>query len=127
MKTAFLGFGICLILFSGCGEKKVDPAKLAEANQLITNGQYEQGITVLDALAKDSPSDEALKRSRIDAHMKYANYLMYDSPLPPKQKYPEALQNYRAVVVLDPSNQEAKGNVDLIEGIYRSMGRPIPQ
>ena len=127
MRRIIVGAGIFVVIFFGCGEKKVDTAKLAQGNQLVASGKYDQGIAILDALGKDSPSDEALKRARIEAHMKYANYLMYDSDLPPKQKYPEALQNYRVVVSIDPNNQEAKGNVDLIEGIYRSMNRPIPQ
>ena len=52
---------------------------------------------------------------------------MYESSLPPKEKYPAALKQYRFVATIDPSNAEAKQNISLVEGIYSQMGRPIPQ
>jgi hypothetical protein len=52
---------------------------------------------------------------------------MYNSPMSPKEKYPKALALYREVVKLDPTNDQAKNAVDMIESIYRQMGRPIPE
>jgi len=46
---------------------------------------------------------------------------------PRKKKYPSALRQYRLVATIDPANAEAKQNINLIEGIYNQMGRPIPQ
>ena len=118
---------LSLILASGCGEKKADPAKLDQAAKLINNKEYEKGIAILEDVGKGSPSDVAVKAARVDAHMKYANYFMYESSFPPKEKYPSALREYRLVTEIDPANNEAKQNISLIEGIYNQMGRPIPQ
>jgi tetratricopeptide (TPR) repeat protein len=118
---------LLLITIVGCGGKKADPAQIQKANEAVAKGDFENGITVLDSLAKESPNDDALKQARADAHMKYGDYLMYDSPLPPHQKYPGALKQYRIVALLDPSNQQAKQNITMIESIYNQMGRPIPQ
>ena len=114
-------------LLPGCGEKKADPAKIDEASKLIAAKDFDKGIPMIDGLAKDSPSDPTVKKAQIDAHMQYANYFMYESTLPPKEKYPSALRQYRMVATLDPSNTEAQQNINLIEGIYNQMGRPVPQ
>ena len=127
MKKMSLGTLAFLILFlSGCGEKKGDPAKIDQASKLIASKDFEKGVAMLDDMGKSSPSDEAVKKARVDAHLKYANYFMYESVLPPKEKYPSALREYRLVSAIDPANDEAKQNISLIEGIYNQMGRPIP-
>ena len=116
-----------LLFVAGCGEKKADPARIDQATKLIADKDFEKGIAMIDDLGNSSPSDEIVKRARIDAHLKYATYLMYESTLPPKEKYPSALRQYRLVATIDPANDEAKQNINLIESIYNQMGRPIPQ
>jgi hypothetical protein len=128
MLKKLLAFSILSLLFAaGCGEKKADPAKIDEATRLIANKDFEKGIAMIDDLGKSSPSDELVKKAQIDAHLKYANYFMYESTLPPKEKYPSALRQYRLVATIDPANDEAKQNINLIESIYNQMGRPVPQ
>jgi len=41
--------------------------------------------------------------------------------------YKYALADFRQVLKYDPDNDEARQKIDTIEGIYRSMGRPIPE
>lgn len=43
-----------------------------------------------------------------------------------KVKYRRALQYYREVLKLDPGNDKAKQNADVIVAIYKQMGRPVP-
>jgi hypothetical protein len=52
---------------------------------------------------------------------------MYSSPLPPGQKYPKALAMYREVLKLDPNHAEARDATKMIEDIYASLGKPVPQ
>lgn len=117
---------LCLFLVASCGEKKADPSKIGEATKLVTNKDFEKGIAMLDDMGKSSPNDEVLKKAQVDAHIKYGNYLMYESTLPPKEKYPSALRQYRMAVAIEPTNAEAKQNINLIEGIYNQMGRTVP-
>ena len=45
----------------------------------------------------------------------------------PRLKYRAALGDFRRALMLDPANAKAKENAAFIEGIYKSMGRPVPQ
>jgi hypothetical protein len=58
--------------------------------------------------------------------MAAGNYLMFEAKLSPKKKYGPALKQFKRVLELDPSNQDAMNNKAQIEDIYNSMGRPIP-
>ena len=51
---------------------------------------------------------------------------MYNEELPPRMKYPSALKAYRQVLTVDKANKKAQTNIATIEGIYKSMGRPVP-
>jgi hypothetical protein len=54
--------------------------------------------------------------------------MTYESPVSPRQgKYHRALIEYRHATQLDPHNQKALKEIQQIEDIYRSMGRPIPR
>ena len=117
---------LCLLLVASCGEKKADPSKIEEAGKLVTNKEFEKGVAMLDDMQKSSPNDELLKKAQVIAHIKYGNYLMYESTLPPKEKYPSALRQYRMAAAIDSANAEARQNINLIEGIYSQMGRTVP-
>ena len=56
-----------------------------------------------------------------------AQKVMLDPALPPREKYPKALAMFRNALKTDPDNALAKDGVNLIEDVYRSMGRPVPQ
>lgn len=122
-----IAFVAAAFVIIGCSEKKVDAEKLNHANALVNTAHFEEGINQLEALAKTSPSDTALKQSLVSAHLKFANFFMYNDTLPPKVKYPSALQEYRAALKIDPNNSDAKQNADLIISIYHSMGRDVPK
>ncbi len=51
---------------------------------------------------------------------------MMDGQASPHVKYPAALEDFRQAAKLDPSDKGAVSNMNLIESIYKSMGRPIP-
>ncbi len=125
-KTLFPALLFAGLLVAGCGGK-ADPAKITAGTQLIEKGEYEKGLAILDELGTQSPGDEAVKVARVNAHLKYGKYLEYESSLPPREKYPSALRQYRVVLSIDANNTDAKNEASLIESIYNQMGRPIPQ
>ena len=74
-----------------------------------------------------NPNDAKAKSAYIAATVKLGTATMNAEELPPREKYRGALTLYREALKLDPKNKEALANKKLIEDIYKSMGRPIPQ
>jgi hypothetical protein len=74
-----------------------------------------------------NPSDAAAKKALIEVTLQNAQFYMYKSPLPPNQKYRKALHDYREVLKLDPSNAKASDSIAMIESIYKSMNKPVPE
>lgn len=73
----------------------------------------------------DKASEEK-KKQYIQATMNYGEAAQYTDTLPPKEKYPLALDLFREVLKVDPKNEEAKKYMDTIVDIYKQMGRPVP-
>lgn len=72
-------------------------------------------------------TNKAKRKTYIGATVTLGTVVMESPLLTPKAKYPRALNLYREALRLDPTNKEAKANKKMIEDIYRSMGRPVPQ
>ncbi len=51
---------------------------------------------------------------------------MTDENAGARVKYRKALEDYRVALKNDPTNEKASKNKEVIENIYRDMGRPIP-
>jgi hypothetical protein len=60
------------------------------------------------------------------AYAERGTFRMNDPNAGARVKYRAALDDYRKSLAADPANAEAKHNKDLIESIYKQMGRPIP-
>jgi tetratricopeptide (TPR) repeat protein len=99
----------------------------AEASSDAPDQPLDDKVAELKSAYEKNPSDASAKKALADATFQNAQFYMYKSPLPPNQKYPKALTLYREVLKLDPSNSAAQDSVDMIESIYRQMGRPVPE
>ncbi|MGQ9806059.1 MAG: hypothetical protein ACUVRP_08280 [Chlorobiales bacterium] len=75
----------------------------------------------------EQASSSGDKVSLIAAYLNFGNYMMFESSVPPRQKYRPALKAYNAVLALQPDNPEAAKNKKTIEDIYTQMGLPIPK
>ena len=113
-------------LFAGCSSPKDPQVVVKESQTLLGSGKYEEAIQMLEESYKSNPSLDSLRPALANAHLQYANFLMYKSDLPPRQKYRKALSEYRRVLAIEPGNAEAKQSKDLIESIYKQMGMPVP-
>jgi len=118
-RTWVLGIAVTTVLLAA------DPA-VNEARKKIADKKYDDAITQLEAAYKAKPSPD-VKKTLADAYLAKADAMMADQSAPPRIKYPGALRSYRAVLKYDKDNAKAKEQIATIEGIYKSMGRPIPQ
>lgn len=97
-----------------------------EAKALMKEKKFAEAVKLLeDAYAKTKAGE--IKKVLVDAYVANGNSFMYNDALPPFQKYPTALRQFRKALELDKENAKAKANIATIEGIYKSMGRPVPQ
>jgi len=101
-------------------------ATVDAARKKIADKKYDEAIAQLETANKTKPSAE-LKKALVDANMAKADFFMADPNAAPRVKYPTALRAYREVLKYDKTNKKAQENINTIEGIYKSMGRPVPQ
>jgi tetratricopeptide (TPR) repeat protein len=101
-------------------------AVVDQAKRLVAEKKYDEAISQLETALKGKPQPD-VKKALVDAHLAKGDSFMYNDAVPPRVKYPAALKAYREVLKLEPDNKKAKDNIATIEGIYKSMGRPVPQ
>lgn len=102
-------------------------AVVTQAKKQIAEKKYDEAITALEAAGKSNPKSAEIKSTLVEALLAKADSIMGDNAAPPRTKYPTALRTYRQVLTVDKDNKKAQENIATIEGIYKSMGRPIPQ
>ena len=102
-----------------------DPV-IESARKKLAEKKYDEAIAELDTSYKAKPKPE-LKKALAEANLAKADSFMYDDSAPPRIRYTTALRAYRETLKYDPSNKKAQDNIATIEGIYKQMGRPIPQ
>lgn len=103
---------------------------VADAKAKVKAGKYDEAITELETAlkGKTSPAEATqIKTTLAEAHLAQGDFNMYNEQMPPFRKYPAALRAYRKVLEYDKTNAKAKSNIATIEGIYKQMGRPVPQ
>ncbi len=122
-----LGYGLAIVMLAAITHAQSGrPAASMNAEKqalVIAEKKYKAASA---AYAK-APKDANAKKGYIEATMSYGNTVLLSQALGPKEKYPKALNLYRAVLKVDPKHAEALGNKKMIEDIYRSMNRPIPK
>ena len=120
-KTIVTGLCAAALLFAA------DAKLLKDADEKVKAKKYDEALALLDPAYKKTPNDAALTKALANAHLQYGDFYLNNGALPPFQKYPNALRQYRTVLTFDKGNKDAQDKIKLIEGIYKQMGRPIPQ
>ena len=130
--------GICLCLvFVGCaksGPPASPPQAALNESQVpvkdVSSGadmtKFKQEYALAKAAYAKKPSKTA-KDTYVFTTVRLGLATMDSDELSPKEKYPGALRLFREALKVDPANEDAQKNKDLIESIYRQMKRPIPQ
>lgn len=88
---------------------------------------YANAAEAASKKADAAPKDAAARTAAANALFEQGDFLMNNEKLPPFKKYPAALRSFRKVLAYDKAHKKALANIATIEGIYKSMGRPVPQ
>ena len=99
---------------------------VADAKKKVAEKKYDEAIAQLETEHKSKPRPE-VKKALAETYLAKADSFMYNDALPPRAKYPTALRAYREVLKYDKENKKAQQGIATIEGIYKSMGRPVPE
>lgn len=109
------------LLFVGCSASTPENME-KHVNSLIAEDQYVQALEVLEN-SDSTKTDADIELLREKTHLNYGIYLEYRGPedLSMRDRMTSALQQYIAVLKINPENQKAISEIDQIMGIYSTM------
>lgn len=119
MKYIFLLPALFLIV--SCGSQTT--GNLSErVDQLIAEDNYEEALSLLEA-ADPSESEFDLHTLKEKTHLNYGIYLEYRGPEDSsmRDRMISALEQYIAVLKINPNNQKAVSEIEQIMSIYGTM------
>jgi hypothetical protein len=89
----------------------------------LQNDEYDQAFDFV----RDRVTEEPLRTELLIAtHATFAWELTHGTVSDQRTRMPAALRHLRRIMELDPHNAMALEQIELIEGIYRSMNREVP-
>lgn len=105
------------------------PKVVTDAKAKVKAGETDAAITSLEGALKGANAKDAasIRTALAEAHFAAGDTAMNNEKMPPFRKYPAALRSFRKVLEYDKNHAKAKSNITMIEGIYKQMGRPVPQ
>ena len=118
---------ICVImLFVSCSSDT--PEDLSKrVNQLISEDDYSQALTLING-ADSSETQADLMKLKEKTHLNYGMYLEYRGPEDQtmRDRMTTALEQYIAVLRINPKNQKARKEIRQIMSIYNTMPDKSP-
>ena len=108
----------------GGGDSAVAPSGASATEKApVETPELDAKVEKAEAKAKASGASAADKQAAAAARMERGNFY-YNSQ--DKRLYRYALGDFRHALRYEPGNAEAKEKIEMIESIYKSLGRPVP-
>jgi len=128
-----ISFTVLAFLLVACGgsaePETVTPDMASMSHQErveyhIGEGDHEAAFRYISESVTAEPERSELL---LVTHMTFAWEMTHGEIADQRTRMPAALQHLRRALELDPGNAQAMEQIQLIEGIYRSLNRPIPE
>ena len=107
----------------GGGATSTAPGATGEDKPPVETKELDEKIEKAEAKAKAAGASTADKDAAAKARLERGNFF-YNSG--DKRLYRYALGDFRRALAYQPNNEEAKEKIEMIESIYKSLGRPVP-
>jgi hypothetical protein len=128
-------FFVLILLIASCSsEPAVEPQATTETAPATLRGVVELAIEqdryedALTALAAADTTDSERVDLLFATHLTYGRWIMNNQNTQQMgQTMPQALRHLRRAQQLFPGEPQSQELIDLIEGIYTQMKRPIPE
>lgn len=117
---------IALLFVISCSTQT--PEDLSKrVDQLIAEDNYEQALTLISE-ADPETTDANLETLREKTHLNYGIYLEYRGPegTTMRDRMTSALEQYIAVLNINPENEKARSEIEQIMSIYNTMPDKSP-
>lgn len=117
---------IALLLVFSCSTQT--PEDLSKrVDQLIAEDNYEQALTLISQ-ADPETTDADLETLKEKTHLNYGIYLEYRGPegTSMRDRMTSALEQYIAVLNINPENEKARSEIEQIMSIYNTMPDKSP-
>lgn len=121
MKYALSLSILSLVLFVACGTST--PEDLSNrVDQLIAEDNYEEALNLINE-ADPEQTEADLELLKEKTHLNYGIYLEYRGPedTTMRERMTSALEQYIAVLKINPNNQKAVSEIEQIMSIYNTM------
>jgi tetratricopeptide (TPR) repeat protein len=144
------------ILFISCGSKQQKAGHSAQVETLLSQNKYSEALQYLSSVPPSEETTKLGKEIRVKnqaflsttianlkqsdltqasntlalakAHLDMGLFMeYYGDHLGMKERMTGSLAHFRKALQLEPSNAKALAEINQIEGIYKQMGREVPQ
>ncbi|MCC5926402.1 MAG: hypothetical protein JJU41_07550 [Bacteroidetes bacterium] len=128
-KTLTLFVALFVVACGGSqdGAPSVDLSSMSHQERVeyhISVSEHQQAFDYIQANMIPEPLRTELL---LATHMTFAWEMTHGEIADQRTRMPAALRHLRRVLELEPGNPQALEQIALIEGIYQSLGRPIPE
>jgi len=122
----YLSIFLVALLFTGCSGNSTENLT-EQIDQLIAEDNYPEALSLLND-ADPNDTDANLPKLREKTHLNYGLYLEYRGPEDStmRDRMTSALEQYIAVLKINPENQKARKEINQIMGIYSTMPEKSP-
>lgn len=127
---SFIVFAFLLVACGGSAEPETvtpDLASMSHQERVeyhISEGNHDAAFSYINDSVTTEPDRSELL---LVTHMTFAWEMTHGEIADQRTRMPAALRHLRRALELDPGNAQAMEQIQLIEGIYRSLNRPIPE
>lgn len=122
----YLSLLFLIPLFIACGNSTPEdlPKRI---DQLIADDNYTRALDLLNNVSAEE-TDANLSRLKEKTHLNYGLFLEYRGPegSTMRSRMTSALEQYIAVLNINPKNQKARSEIKQIMGIYSTMPDKSP-